>query len=60
MTTKAKATLTTVPGTSDDARTRAAVMAAETNREIVPVRVFDQGERTMLSGVLPVRVLTWP
>ena len=33
-------------------------VAAETNREIVPVRVFDQGNRKMLSGVLPVRVLT--
>ncbi len=58
LTTKAEATLTTVPGTSDDARALAAAVAAETNREIVPVRVFDQGERTMLSGVLPVRVLT--
>lgn len=53
-----EASLTTVPGTSDDARSRAAVMAAETNREIVSVRVFEQGGRTMLSGVLPVRVLT--
>ena len=58
LTTKAEATLTIVSGTSDDARARAAAVAAETNREIVPVRVFDQGDRTMLSGVLPVRVLT--
>ena len=58
LTQKAEATLTTVPGTSDDARARAAVVASETNREIVPVRIFDQGERKMLSGVLPVRVLT--
>ena len=57
-TKKAEATLTIVHGTSDDARARAAAVTAETNREIVPVRVFDQGERTMLSGVLPVRVLT--
>ena len=57
-TNHAEAALTVVPGTSDDARARAAVVAAETNREIVPVRVFDQGERRMLSGVLPVRVLT--
>ena len=55
---KAEVTLLVVPGTSDDARARAAAVAAETNREIVPVRVFDQGERRMLSGVLPVRVLT--
>ena len=58
LTTKAEANLKSVPGTSDDARSRAAAVAAETNREIVPVRVFDQGNRTMLSGVLPVRVLT--
>ena len=58
LSTKAETTLTIVPGTSDDARARAAAVTAETNREIVPVRVFDQGDRTMLSGVLPVRVLT--
>ena len=58
LTTKAEANMTVIPGTSDDARARAAAVAAETNREIVPVRVFDQGDRTMLSGVLPVRVLT--
>ena len=56
--TKAETNLTFVPGTSDDARSRATAVAAETNREIVPVRVFDQGNRKMLSGVLPVRVLT--
>ena len=56
--TKAEAALTIVSGTSDDARARAAAVAAETNREIVPVRVFDQGDRRMLSGVLPIRVLT--
>ena len=47
-----------VPGSSDDARARAAAVAADTNREVVPVRVFEQGDRVMLSGVLPVRVLT--
>ncbi len=47
-----------VPGTSDDARARASAIAADTNREVVPVRVFEQGDRVMLSGVLPVRVLT--
>ena len=57
LTTKAEANVTVVTGTSDDARARASAVAAETNREIVPVRVFDQGDRTMLSGVLPVRVL---
>ena len=57
-TTKAETTLTIVPGTSDDARARAAAVAMETNKELVPVRIFDQGGRTMLCGVLPVRVLT--
>ena len=58
LTTKAETSLTVVPGTSEDARDRAAAVAAETNREIVPVRVFDQGNRKLLCGVLPVRVLT--
>ena len=55
---KAEAKLVKVPGNSDDARSHAAAIAADTNREIVPVRVFEQGGRPMLSGVLPVRVLT--
>ena len=58
LTAKAGANLTFVPGTSEDARDRATAVAAETNREIVPVRVFDQGNRKLLCGVLPVRVLT--
>ena len=55
---KAAAKLVSVAGNSDDARSHAAAIAADTNREIVPVRVFEQGGRAMLSGVLPVRVLT--
>ena len=58
LTTNAQTTLIKVPGTSDDARSQATAVAAETNREIVSVRVFDQADRTMLSGVLPVRVLS--
>ena len=54
---KAVANLVTVEGTPDDARFRAMTIAAETNREHTPVRVFQQGDRTMLSAVLPVRVL---
>ena len=54
----AKANLIKVPGTSDDARAKAAAVAAETHREISPVRVFKQADRDMLCGVLPVRVLT--
>ena len=53
----AVANLVTVEGTPDDARLRAMTIAAETNREHTPVRVFQQGNRTMLSAVLPVRVL---
>lgn len=54
---KAVANLVTVEGTPDDARSRAMTIAAETNREHTPVRVFQQGDRPMLSAVLPVRVL---
>ncbi len=55
---KAAAKLVSVAGNSDDARSHAAAIAADTNCEIVPVRVFEQGGRAMLSGVLPVRILT--
>ena len=57
-TTKAETTLTIVPGTSDDTRAQATAVAMKTNKELVPVQIFDQGERTMLCGLLPVRVLT--
>ena len=55
---KAVANLVKVPGTSDDARSHAMAIAAETNREIASVRVFEQADRVMLSAVLPIRVLT--
>ena len=54
---KVTASLVEVEGTSDDARFRAMTIAAETNREHTPVRYFRQGNRDMLSAVLPVRVL---
>lgn len=54
---KAVANLIEVEGTPDDARFQAMTLAAETNREHTPVRVFKQGNRDMLSAVLPVRVL---
>lgn len=54
---KAVANLITVEGTPDNARSQAMTIAAETSREHTPVRVFQQGNRTMLSAVLPVRVL---
>ncbi len=53
----AKTKIIRVPGTSDDARSRASGIAADANREVVPFRVFEQGDRTMLSGAIPVRVL---
>lgn len=63
MTTESKpnvigATLKHVDGTSEDARLRAVSVASDTNREVMPVRVFEQGDRTMVSGVLPIRVIT--
>ena len=51
------ATLKPVPGTAEDARIRAVMVASDTNREVMPVRVFEQGDRTMVSGVLPIRVI---
>lgn len=54
---EATATLKKVSGTAEDARMRAITVAADTNREVTPVRVFEQGNRTMVSGVLPVRVI---
>ena len=55
---KATARLIKVSGTSDDARSHAMAIAAETNREIASVRVFEQADRRMLCTVLPIRVLT--
>ena len=46
-----------VQGSLEDARGKAMSVAAETHREISPVRVFQQGERLMVSSVLPVKVL---
>ena len=46
-----------VPGSLEDARNRATSVAVETHREISPVRVFKQGQRLMVSSVLPVKVL---
>ena len=47
-----------VPGVLEDARQKATSIAIETHREPSPVRIFKQGDRDMISGVLPVRVLT--
>lgn len=47
-----------VPGGQDGAFRRAQEVAADSFRETMPVRVFTQGGRQMISGVLPVRVLS--
>ncbi len=47
-----------VEGTVEDARQRAISLATDSHREVLPVRVFTQGGRLMLDGVLPIRVLT--
>ena len=46
-----------VPGSLEDARGKATSVAVETHREVSPVRVFKQGDRIMVSSVLPVKVL---
>ena len=46
-----------IPGTLEDAMRKAMSIAADTHREMSPVRVFHQGDRTMVSSVLPVKVL---
>ncbi len=46
-----------VEGTADAAKLRAQEIALDTHHEVLPVRVFRQGPRTVLSGVLPIRVL---
>ena len=56
--TEAHTRIIPVQGSLEDARSRASAIVAETNREMTAVRIFEQGERKMLSGVLPVRVLT--
>ena len=47
-----------VSGGQEEAFKRAQEVAADSFRELMPVRVFTQGGRQMISGVLPVRVLT--
>ncbi|NQW21831.1 MAG: DGQHR domain-containing protein [SAR202 cluster bacterium] len=47
-----------VPGFAKDAEQRAQDIANDTFREMMPVRVFNQGNRQMISGVLPIRILS--
>ena len=45
-----------IEGALEDARLQAYEIAAETHREVTPVRIFRQGKREMISGVLPFMV----
>lgn len=46
-----------IDGSPEDCRRIALEIGSDTSRETLPVRVFSQGPRKMVSGVLPVRVL---
>lgn len=56
--TQKKVTIHQIPGALEDARQKAMSVAMETHREQAPVRIFKQGDREMISGVLPVKVMT--
>ena len=58
MATNERINVRRVEGPTEDARQTAASLGLDTHREVVPVRVFEQGGRMMLDGVLPIRVLT--
>ena len=55
---EAKTQIIRVPGPPSEAEGQAMRMAMDTHREVCPVRVFTQGKREMVSGVLPIRVVT--
>jgi len=46
-----------IEGTQEECSRLALEVARDTNRESFPVRVFQQGPRKMVAGVLPIRVL---
>ncbi len=46
-----------VQGTQEDCSRLALEVARDTSRESFPVRVFQQGPRKMVAGVLPIRIL---
>ena len=56
--TEKRVTIHQIPGALEDARQKAMSVAMETHREQAPVRIFKQGDREMISGVLPVKVMT--
>ena len=55
---QAKTQIIKVSGPPEEAERQAMRMAMETHREMCLVRVFKQGKREMVSGVLPIRVVT--
>ena len=55
---EAKTQIMKIPGSPEEAELQAIRMARDTHREMCPVRVFNQGKREMVSGVLPIRVVT--
>ena len=52
----AKTEIIKVDGKYEDALLTTMGVVAESNREQMPVRLFEQGQRTMVSGVMPIRV----
>ncbi len=53
-----KTNIISVDGTMDDVMVRSMSLSAETQRETpIPVRVFNQGNRLMVSGILPCKTL---
>ena len=54
----AKTQLIPVEGTLEDVMVRAMSLAAETQRETpIPVRIFNQGNRQMVSGIMPCKTM---
>ena len=54
--TNAKTVLHEIDGSLEEAMKSAMSVAAETHRELMPVRLFHQGNRQMVSGVMPTKV----
>ena len=57
VTTEKNKIIIEVDGGQEDANQRAREMADDTFREMLPVRVFTQGRRQIIAGVIPIRVL---
>ena len=56
--TTTKTNIVQVDGTLDDVMVRAMSLAVETQRETpIPVRIFNQGKRPMVSGIIPCKTM---